>query len=77
MSGTFKNIRGVITASLVKMYSGSFCSQMRLMLVRAGDGLGSTAEIIELSRDLGKPRYDLWEIPIWEESVDVVGKEVF
>lgn len=50
---------------------------MRLMLVRAGDGLGSTAEIIELSRDLGRPRYDLWEIPIWEESVDIVGKEVF
>jgi glyceraldehyde-3-phosphate dehydrogenase (NAD(P)) len=50
---------------------------MRLMLVRAGDGLGSTAEIIELSRDLGRPRYDLWEIPIWEESVNVVGKEVF
>src|ERR1035437_6678279 len=54
-----------------------FYSRMRLMLVRAGDGLGSTAEIIELSRDLGRPRYDLWEIPIWEESVNVVGKEVF
>jgi glyceraldehyde-3-phosphate dehydrogenase (NAD(P)+) (phosphorylating) len=54
-----------------------FYSRMRLMLVRAGDGLGSTAEIIELSRDLGRPRYDLWEIPIWEESVNVVDKEVF
>ena len=47
------------------------------MLVRAGDGLGSTAEIIELSRDLGRPRYDLWEIAIWEESVNVVDNEVF
>ncbi|HYB59489.1 MAG TPA: type II glyceraldehyde-3-phosphate dehydrogenase [Candidatus Acidoferrales bacterium] len=54
-----------------------FYSHMRLMLVRAGDGLGSTAEIIELSRDLGRPRYDLWEIPIWEESVNVVDQEVF
>lgn len=54
-----------------------FYSRMRLMLVRAGDGLGSTAEIIELSRDLGRPRYDLWEIAIWEESVNVVDKEVF
>jgi len=49
----------------------------RIMLVRASDGLGSTAEIIELSRDMLRPRYDLWEIPIWEESVNVVGNEVF
>jgi glyceraldehyde-3-phosphate dehydrogenase (NAD(P)) len=54
-----------------------FYSRRRLMLVRAGDGLGSTAEIIELSRDLGRPRYDLWEIAIWEESVNVVDNEVF
>jgi glyceraldehyde-3-phosphate dehydrogenase (NAD(P)) len=54
-----------------------FYSRRRLMLVRAADGLGSTAEIIELSRDLERPRYDLWEIPIWEESVNVVSKEVF
>ncbi len=49
----------------------------RIMLVRASDGLGSTAEIIELSRDMLRPRYDLWEIPIWEESVNVVDNEVF
>ncbi|HXY88560.1 MAG TPA: type II glyceraldehyde-3-phosphate dehydrogenase [Candidatus Acidoferrales bacterium] len=54
-----------------------FYSLRRIMLVRASDGLGSTAELIELSRDLGRPRYDLWEIPIWEESVNVVGNEVF
>jgi glyceraldehyde-3-phosphate dehydrogenase (NAD(P)) len=54
-----------------------FHSLRRIMLVRASDGLGSTAELIELSRDLGRPRYDLWEIPIWEESVNVVGNEVF
>ena len=54
-----------------------FHSLRRITLVRASDGLGSTAELIELSRDLGRPRYDLWEIPIWEESVNVVGNEVF
>jgi len=54
-----------------------FYSLRRIMLVRASDGLGSTAEIIELSRDMLRPRYDLWEIPIWEESVNVVGNEVF
>ncbi len=54
-----------------------FYSLRRIMLVRASDGLGSTAELIELGRDLGRPRYDLWEIPIWEESVNVVDNEVF
>ncbi len=49
----------------------------RIMLVRASDGLGSTAEIIELARDMGRPRYDLWEIAIWEESINAVGNEVF
>jgi glyceraldehyde-3-phosphate dehydrogenase (NAD(P)) len=49
----------------------------RIMLVRASDGLSSTAELIELGRDLERPRYDLWEIPIWEESVNVVDNEVF
>ncbi len=54
-----------------------FYGLRRIMLVRASDGLGSTAEIMELARDMGRPRYDLWEIAIWEESVNVVGNEVF
>ena len=54
-----------------------FYGLRRIMLVRASDGLGSTAEIIELARDMGRPRYDLWEIAIWEESVNAVSNEVF
>ncbi len=34
----------------------------RVILVEAEKGLGSTAEIMECARDLGRPRSDLFEI---------------
>jgi glyceraldehyde-3-phosphate dehydrogenase (NAD(P)) len=49
----------------------------RIFTVSAEDGLNSTATIIEFARDLGRPRYDLNEIAIWEESINVVGNELF
>ena len=32
----------------------------------------STAQIMELARDLGRPRSDLYEIGVWEDGVHVV-----
>ncbi|ABR56211.1 glyceraldehyde-3-phosphate dehydrogenase, type II [Methanococcus aeolicus Nankai-3] len=49
----------------------------RIFTVSAENGLDSTATIIEYARDIGRPRYDLWEIPVWEESVNVVDNEIF
>lgn len=49
----------------------------RIITVKASEGLDSTATIIEYARDLGRPRYDLNEIAIWEESVNVVDNEIF
>jgi glyceraldehyde-3-phosphate dehydrogenase (NAD(P)) len=43
----------------------------RVWVVPHEMGLGSTAELIEMARDLGRPRYDLYEIVVWEESVNV------
>lgn len=50
----------------------------RILLVSATKtDIGSTAEIIELSRDLGRPRYDMYENIIWEETVHIAnGKEL-
>jgi glyceraldehyde-3-phosphate dehydrogenase (NAD(P)) len=49
----------------------------RVLLVKAKDGLKSTAHIMEWARDLNRTRSDLNEIPVWEESIHVNDGEVF
>ena len=44
----------------------------RLRFVRGADGVKSTAQIMELARDLGRTRSDLYEIAVWEDGVHVV-----
>ncbi|WOF17202.1 type II glyceraldehyde-3-phosphate dehydrogenase [Methanoplanus sp. FWC-SCC4] len=46
----------------------------RIGLVREGLGITSTAEIKEYASDLGRPRADLWESCIFEESVSVLNE---
>lgn len=43
----------------------------RVALVRAADGLGSQNAIVELMRDLGRPRANLWEAALWEDAIGV------
>jgi glyceraldehyde-3-phosphate dehydrogenase (NAD(P)) len=49
----------------------------RVLLLNANDGLSSTAEFMEYAKELGRSRNDLFEIPIWKESVNVVDGELF
>ena len=51
----------------------------RVAFVRAADGLGSQNAIVELMRDLGRPRADLWEVALWEDAIAVKpdGGEVY
>ena len=49
----------------------------RVMLVKASEGLASTAEIMEYARELGRPRSDLYEIAVWEESLNIVDGELY
>jgi glyceraldehyde-3-phosphate dehydrogenase (NAD(P)) len=44
----------------------------RIGLVRPGTGITSTAELKELASDMGRPRSDLWENCIYQDSVSVV-----
>ncbi len=44
----------------------------RMGLVRKGTGITSTAELKEYAIDMNRPRADLWENCIYEESVSVV-----
>ncbi|HID91471.1 TPA: type II glyceraldehyde-3-phosphate dehydrogenase [Candidatus Bathyarchaeota archaeon] len=45
----------------------------RVCFVSTDDGVIGLGSIIEISRDLGLPRGDIYVIPIWEDFVTVVG----
>jgi glyceraldehyde-3-phosphate dehydrogenase (NAD(P)) len=49
----------------------------RVMFVRGGDGITSTAQVMELARDLQRPRSDLYEIVVWEDGVQVKGRTLY
>jgi glyceraldehyde-3-phosphate dehydrogenase (NAD(P)) len=49
----------------------------RIKLFRASDGFDGLQAIIEYHRDILRPRSDVWEVPIWEESIDVQDGEIF
>lgn len=49
----------------------------RVTFVRAGDGLVALNSVIELMRDLDRPRGDMWEVAVWEDSLAVDDREVY
>jgi len=49
----------------------------RIMFVSGKDGIKSTASIIEMARDLGRKRYDLFEIVVWEDGTHVVDDTLY
>ncbi|KGK98933.1 glyceraldehyde-3-phosphate dehydrogenase [Methanococcoides methylutens] len=42
-----------------------------------GQGITSTAEIMELAKDLGRPRGDMWENCVWDESITMYEGELY
>jgi glyceraldehyde-3-phosphate dehydrogenase (NAD(P)) len=52
-------------------------SEPRIAFVRAADGLGALNAVIELMRDLGRPRGDMWEVGVWEDALASDGREVY
>jgi glyceraldehyde-3-phosphate dehydrogenase (NAD(P)) len=49
----------------------------RVLLLKASEGLGSTAEFMEFAKELGRSRNDLFEIGVWEESLNIVEGELY
>ncbi|OWT32443.1 glyceraldehyde-3-phosphate dehydrogenase [Methanobrevibacter sp. 87.7] len=49
----------------------------RVILAEAGMGLDSTATLMEYARELGRSRNDLYEIPVWKETINVVNNELY
>lgn len=49
----------------------------RLVFVKGADGVEGLNSVFELARDLGRPRGDLYEIPVWEDGIMTIGNEVY
>lgn len=49
----------------------------RIKFVRGKDNIVSSAQIMELARDLNRSRGDFNEIIVWEDGVHIVGKTLF
>ena len=51
--------------------------ERRVVLVRGEDKVEAINSIFELGRDLNRSRGDIYEIPVWEDSITVEGNEVY
>jgi len=49
----------------------------RIAFIRMSDGLVALNSTIELMRDLGRPRGDMWEVAVWEDLLTVTGDEAY
>lgn len=55
----------------------AFREAPRIAFVRHADGVEAPNSVIEIVRDLGRPRADLWEVALWEDTLAVSGREIF
>jgi glyceraldehyde-3-phosphate dehydrogenase (NAD(P)) len=49
----------------------------RIAFVRATDGLVALNAVVELMRDLRRPRNDMWEVAVWEDALAADEREVY
>ncbi len=54
-----------------------FKKRPRIRLVSSKDRIKSTAEAMELSKDMGRPRGDMWENVVWEDSISMNKGELY
>ncbi|MBI2953413.1 MAG: type II glyceraldehyde-3-phosphate dehydrogenase [Chloroflexi bacterium] len=49
----------------------------RIAFIRSADGLVALNAVIELMRDLNRPRNDMWEVAVWEDALAADDREVY
>lgn len=54
----------------------AFKEHNRIRMVRLDEGFKGNASIFKYARDLGRPRGDLYEICIWEDTIVKSGKDI-
>jgi len=57
--------------------SHALWEEPRVTFIHAGDGLVALNSVIELMRDLGRPRNDMWEVAVWEDALAVDEREMY
>ena len=55
----------------------AFRSAPRIAFLRASEGVVALNSTLEMMADLGRPRSDMWEVGLWEDSLTVKGDELF
>lgn len=60
-------------AELVRTLEGA----RRIITVDGKSGVKSTANVIDMAREMGRPRNDLWEAVVWRDSVTVLDGEAY
>ncbi|MBL1215200.1 MAG: type II glyceraldehyde-3-phosphate dehydrogenase [Ignavibacteriae bacterium] len=55
----------------------AFRAVPRIAFIRMSDGIVALNSTIELMKDLGRPRGDMWEVALWENVLTVNGNEVY
>ena len=55
----------------------AFRQAPRIAFIRVSDGIVALNNTIELMRDLGRPRGDMWEVALWEDVLTVNGTECY
>jgi glyceraldehyde-3-phosphate dehydrogenase (NAD(P)+) (phosphorylating) len=55
----------------------AFRAAPRIAFIRMADGIVALNSTIELMKDLGRPRGDMWEVALWEDVLTVNGNELY
>ncbi len=55
----------------------AFRAAPRIAFIRMSDGIVALNSTIELMKDLGRPRGDMWEVALWEDVLTVTGNEAY
>jgi len=55
----------------------AFRAAARIAFIRMQDGVVALNSTIELMKDLGRPRGDMWEVALWEDVLTVNGRELY
>lgn len=48
-----------------------------MMVTSKKEGIKSTANVMDLARELGRPRNDIFEAVVWKDSIKVLGNEIY
>jgi len=56
---------------------GALTAEPRIAFVRSSDGLVALNSVIELMRDMRRPRADMWEVAVWEDALAVDNREAY